>query len=562
MKVLVAQTESAKRSAATLRALAASLERQGLSTGSIKLPATGLPPRVRQLDFKATPAEVVDSWRVARHLEDATAPGDVVLLSDRGAVGVVFTLDQAALPPDQRRWVLMAAADSTSLSGGHGIGSAYQGPLARWELAGYRAAAALLPTSEWAAALVEPLNDNVAMVVSGVPRKAPVVSNLPRNAWLPEPVSRIAQTGAILRALADNPSLRVAVADGDSADELWRGSTWSTLAGVRALFGDRLSRGSPKQAPDVVILGDRTAVPAPELSDLRDRDVRFVVPSGSTAAIMWPEVDVWETEDDLAAVMSRLPQGPRSHAPGSIEIARNDVRSTRARRVSAGVPVFRNVEYLDECVGSILDQTQPASEIILYDDGSQSEVVTAALNRWAEDHPEVIRVMSGPNRGVCVARNRILDAMEGDAFLLVDSDDKLAPTFIEECAEALRANPGWTAVATWTEFFGAYEGVEAKPPFDAGSAWDENPIISTCALVDMSIRDEGIRFAPDLAWIYCEDWEFWAKIVAAGGSFGLVPKPLAFHRAAPESGGGYLRTDLAYEVGRERARQHLRKVNR
>jgi GT2 family glycosyltransferase len=154
----------------------------------------------------------------------------------------------------------------------------------------------------------------------------------------------------------------------------------------------------------------------------------------------------------------------------------------------------------------------------------------------------------------------MLDAMSGDAFLLVDSDDRIAPGFVEECADGLRANPELVAVSTWTEFFGAYQGVEARAPFDAMSGWDENPIISTCALIDMSVRDEGVRFSPDLAWIYCEDWEFWAKILAAGGRFGLIPKPLAFHRAAPATGGGYRRTELSYRVGRARARRYLSSV--
>ena len=88
------------------------------------------------------------------------------------------------------------------------------------------------------------------------------------------------------------------------------------------------------------------------------------------------------------------------------------------------------------------------------------------------------------------------------------------------------------------KFFGDYQGIEAKAPFDARTAQLENPIVSTCVLVDMSMRDRGVRFSPDLAWIYCEDWEFWAKIVATGGRFGLVPEPLARHRAEPGSGPG------------------------
>ncbi len=111
-------------------------------------------------------------------------------------------------------------------------------------------------------------------------------------------------------------------------------------------------------------------------------------------------------------------------------------------------------------------------------------------------------------------------------------------------------------MATWTEFFGAYQGVEAKPPFDARVGRRENPIVSTCVLVDMKVRDQGIRFEPDLAFLFCEDWDVWAKIVAAGGRIGLVPRPLARHRVHVSSG-GFRRTDLAHAVGKARATRRL-----
>jgi glycosyltransferase involved in cell wall biosynthesis len=217
-----------------------------------------------------------------------------------------------------------------------------------------------------------------------------------------------------------------------------------------------------------------------------------------------------------------------------------------------GVPVFRNVEFLDECVESILGQDQPPHEVILFDDGSHSRDVDARLDRWSGERPGLVRVLRQPNRGVCVARNAMLEAMIGDAFLFVDQDDVLAPGFISRCAQALRNDPSLWAVATWTQFFGSYEAVEAKPPFDRRVGLRENPIVSTAALVNMRVRDAGIHFAPDLAFIYCEDWHVWSQIVAAGGRMGLVPEPLVKHRVH-ESSGGFRRTEVAMRIGKARA---------
>jgi hypothetical protein len=72
----------------------------------------------------------------------------------------------------------------------------------------------------------------------------------------------------------------------------------------------------------------------------------------------------------------------------------------------------------------------------------------------------------------------------------------------------------------------------------------------------MSVRDAGIRFAPDLAFLYCEDWHLWSQIIAAGGRMGLVPEPLVRHRVHPASG-GFQRTELAHRIGKARAIEPL-----
>ncbi len=149
--------------------------------------------------------------------------------------------------------------------------------------------------------------------------------------------------------------------------------------------------------------------------------------------------------------------------------------------------------------------------------------------------------------------------MRGDAFLLVDQDDELHPQFIAATASALRADASLVAAATWTEFFGDYSAVEAKPPFDRRVATRENPIVSTAALVDMSVRDRGVAFEPDLAFIYCEDWNYWSQIVASGGRMGLVPAPLIRHRVHRASG-GFQRTELAHAIGRARALEPFHRV--
>ena len=361
-----------------------------------------------------------------------------------------------------------------------------------------------------------------------------------------------------MRAVASLQDGRLTVSNHDATDQIWSGSTWEALHGIRTVLGDRLRRADrPTDRPKAVIVGDPLTPPDPVTSSWRESGVPMLVSDGSVAAAIWADAPTWADEDDLASLLTGAAppsvarsarwQGPSVSAPGD---------DSRARRVSVGVPVFGSTEFLDECVESILAQDQSPHEVLLIDDGSQSSAVDDALASWKRRVPDLIRIDRQPNRGVCIARNRLIDSMTGDAFLLVDQDDVLDPLFIGRTAETLRQHTELWAVATWTEFFGDYSGIEAKPPFDRRVGLRENPIVSTAVLIDMSARDSGIRFAPDLAFLYCEDWHFWSQTVAAGGRFGLVPEPLVRHRVHSASGASQ-RTDHALEIGKARASEPL-----
>lgn len=436
--------------------------------------------------------------------------------------------------------------------------------LVDWEIVLYRFATKVITPSSIAADLLRRhgirSDVEVARLGDGAERRerwgdANVV-------WLPEPQSRRAQTGTMLRALSTLDSVpRVVLNKAAEPDPYWAGSTAEANSAVLDLLGDEVwsARRAPR-SPGFVLLGDPFRVPTAQAGRLRQKGATVVVPRGSTAASMWPDAPTWETEADIVAIVAdeevARPTAVRGSLASTQVAERRLPELDRARKVSVGVPVFGDVRFLDECIESILSQTETPHEVVIIDDGSGSKAVDDALAAWERRASGVVKTLRQPNRGVCVARNTMLDTMTGDAFILVDSDDVLLPTFIERTAEALRADTRLSAVSTWTEFFGDYEGVEAKPPFDARVGMRENPIVSTAVLVDMSVRDEGIRFAPDLAFIYCEDWDFWSQIVAAGGRFGLVPEPLVRHRVHPTSG-GHRRTEAALRVGKARATARL-----
>lgn len=106
--------------------------------------------------------------------------------------------------------------------------------------------------------------------------------------------------------------------------------------------------------------------------------------------------------------------------------------------ISVIVPVYRTQQYLPGCIESILRQTYCNIEILLIEDGSPDrcgelcDMYAEKDSRVRVIHQEHGGLFAARNTGVCLARGRYI------AF--VDSDDLVAPEFLEVLYEVLHTN--------------------------------------------------------------------------------------------------------------------------
>lgn len=91
--------------------------------------------------------------------------------------------------------------------------------------------------------------------------------------------------------------------------------------------------------------------------------------------------------------------------------------------VSVIVPVYKVEKFLDDCIGSLINQTYEKLEIILIDDGSPDNC-PEKCDQWAEQDSR-IRVVHQENQGLPGARNTGLQVASGKYILYIDSDDRL-----------------------------------------------------------------------------------------------------------------------------------------
>lgn len=99
------------------------------------------------------------------------------------------------------------------------------------------------------------------------------------------------------------------------------------------------------------------------------------------------------------------------------------------------VSVYNVVDYLDECLDSIMAQTFKDYELIIIDDGS-TDGSAAICDRYGDD--DCVTVIHQENRGLPQSRQRGLNMAKGDYVVFVDGDDWVEEKHLETRYERLK----------------------------------------------------------------------------------------------------------------------------
>lgn len=106
--------------------------------------------------------------------------------------------------------------------------------------------------------------------------------------------------------------------------------------------------------------------------------------------------------------------------------------------VSIIIPTLRRPEHLERCLGSLVHQTQKATEILVglrADDHSNDDII----KKFQEQLP--VRSVEAKGVGVVGSMNSCLREANGTYIGLLDDDVELPPNWIERMAGHIRSNP-------------------------------------------------------------------------------------------------------------------------
>ena len=127
--------------------------------------------------------------------------------------------------------------------------------------------------------------------------------------------------------------------------------------------------------------------------------------------------------------------------------------------VSVIIPCYNGEAFIGQTIGSLLEQTRQADEIIVVDDGSSDD--SAGIARRFGDS---VKVLSKKNEGAAIARNFGAGHAKGDALMFLDADDVLGPTALEALVAHLERHPDGVVACPWFRLDKAGNSWVRRPP--------------------------------------------------------------------------------------------------
>jgi glycosyltransferase involved in cell wall biosynthesis len=115
--------------------------------------------------------------------------------------------------------------------------------------------------------------------------------------------------------------------------------------------------------------------------------------------------------------------------------------------ISVIVCAYNEARYLPACLHSLLSQTRPADEILVVDNASSDR--TGALARGIAG----VRVVSEPEKGLVIARERARREARGDVLAYVDADCRAPIQWLERVERRMAGSAALVAVTGPYRFY-------------------------------------------------------------------------------------------------------------
>jgi uncharacterized membrane protein len=219
---------------------------------------------------------------------------------------------------------------------------------------------------------------------------------------------------------------------------------------------------------------------------------------------------------------------------------------TVARRptVSVVIPCYNYGHFLPACLGSVVDQDQVETEVIIVDDASTDDSAAVAW-RYTRRCDNMQVILHRSNTGHVVAFNDGLDAATGEFVVRLDADDLLAPGSLARAVALFDEFPSVGLVYGHPRHFTTETPPTARTKIRGWTVWDgEDWVAYRCrrgfnciTTPEVMIRSSVLQSIGGLNTTlrFAQDMEMWLR-TASVSDVGRIDGPdQALHRDHPAS---------------------------
>lgn len=182
-------------------------------------------------------------------------------------------------------------------------------------------------------------------------------------------------------------------------------------------------------------------------------------------------------------------------------------------KISVIIPTLNRCHLLARAIQSVLQQTRPADEMIIIDDGSIDETAQFIKTQF----PNVIYHFQ-PQQGVSSARNCGIRMATGNWLAFLDSDDEWHPQKLALQVQALATKPHYQLCHTNEIWIRHGKRVNPMHKHEKFGGWIFQHCLALCrispssVLLHRDVIDDVGCFDETLP--ACEDYDFWLRITA------------------------------------------------
>ena len=203
--------------------------------------------------------------------------------------------------------------------------------------------------------------------------------------------------------------------------------------------------------------------------------------------------------------------------------------------ISIIIPCYNQGQYLEDCIESAFNQTLPAHEIIIIDDGSTDNSAEIADRYTFKEFPFVespVKVIHQVNKGLPSARNTGIMAATGTYILPLDADDMLMENAIARITREINQTNGDIIAPSFKEF-----GISNREVILQGFTMDDLKVgnrLGYFSAIKRSALIEIGGYSPRMKWGW-EDWHLWFNLFTRNKSIAVIQEVLVMYRVKERS---------------------------